>query len=191
MEITRKIKSMLASRQTSDLRGAGYSASALRSAWYSAIELRGAGYSASDLRSAGYSAIELRGAGYSASELLELEDSIPLVEMPYSRLLSGINAGKLKHDQSNFGPDADPKTNLCKTQMCTAGHLVNMGGNAGYKLLNAYGFIAAATLIHEKAHPGWPCQDFGNIPQEWAIAYIEEMAEHEVNGTSPVNKVAS
>ena len=100
-------------------------------------------------------------------------------------MLAGINAGKLKHDQSTFGPDSDPKTNLCKTQMCTAGHLVNMGGAAGYALRDAYGFTTAAALIHQKAHPGWPCQDFGIIPQDWAIAYIEEMAEHEKNGTSP------
>jgi hypothetical protein len=75
--------------------------------------------------------------------------------------------------------------------MCTAGHLVNMGGGMGYALKDKYGFSVAAALIHEKAHPGWPCQNFGSIPQDWALAYIEEMAGHEKKGTSPVIEAAS
>ena len=176
MTTDRKIKTLLASRQFSALLSAGYSSSALLSACYSALDVRSAGYSASALLS----------AGYSASDVQALEDSIPLIEKPYSRIWAGIQAQTIKHDQSTFGPNADPKTNLCKTQMCTAGHLVNMGGALGYALKNEYDFPTAAALIHEKAHPGWPCQDFGSIPQEWALAYIEEMAEHEANGTSPI-----
>ena len=158
MEIAtdRKIKTLLASRQFSALRSAGYSVS------------------------------DVLSAGYSASDVQALEDSIPLIEKPYSRIWSGIQAQTIKHDQSTFGPDADPKTNLCKTQMCTAGHLVNMGGAQGYALKEKYDFATAAALIHYKSHPGWPSQEFGNIPQDWALAYIEEMAEHEANGTSPV-----
>jgi hypothetical protein len=145
-----------------------------------------AGFSASALRSAGFSASDVLSAGFSASDVQALEDSIPLVEKPYSRMLADIQTGNRKHDQSTFGPDADPATNLCKTQMCTAGHLVNMGGAAGYALRERYGFAPAAAMIHSKAHPGWPCQNFGSIKQEWAMAYIEEMAEHEANDTEPL-----
>ena len=166
MTTDRKIKTLLASRQFSALLSAGYSAS--------------------DVRSAGYSASDVLSAGYSASDVQALEDSIPLIEKPYSRIWAGIQAQTIKHDQSTFGPNADPKTNLCKTQMCTAGHLVNMGGAQGYALKEKYHFATAAALIHYKSHPGWPCQDFGCIPQGWALAYIEEMAEHEANGTSPI-----
>jgi ribosomal protein L13E len=193
----------------SDLRLAGYSASALRGAGYSASELRGAGFSASDLRLAGYSASELRGAGFrasalrgagfsastlsalgysasdlrdlgfSASALKELEESIPLVEKPYTKIWADIQSKARVHDQQQFGPECDPEQNLCGTPMCTAGHLVNLGGELGYALQDRYGFPTAAALIHFKAHPDWPCQNFGNIPQDLALAYIEEMAYRE------------
>ena len=65
--------------------------------------------------------------------------------------------------------------------MCTAGHLVNMAGKKGWELRDKYGYEIAAMILHEKAHPGWPCQNFGLIPDEWALAYIEEMAEREQN----------
>ncbi len=103
----------------------------------------------------------------------------PLVLNPYSKMLAQISEGQRHHDQSTFGPDCDPAANLCKTPMCTAGHLVNMAGQSGYELKKKYGWSLAATLIHERAHPGWPCQNFGAINQEWAMAYIEEMAERE------------
>src|SRR5438876_407577 len=86
-------------------------------------------------RSAGYSAAEAlgaaRSAGYSAAEVEEWQedwDSIPVLIKPYSRMLRDIEAGERIHDQSTFGPDCDPSTNLCKTPMCTAGHLVNQAG---------------------------------------------------------------
>lgn len=63
--------------------------------------------------------------------------------------------------------------------MCTAGHLVNMGGAMGYALKQQFGWETAALLIHRKARPDVPPQDFGGIPQEWAMAYIEERAEEE------------
>lgn len=63
--------------------------------------------------------------------------------------------------------------------MCTAGHLVNMGGTEGYKLKKEYGWEKAASLIHLKAHPTAPTQNFGSIEQSHAIAYIELMAEYE------------
>ena len=169
----------------SALRSAGFSASDVRSAGFSASGLLSAGFSASDVRSAGFSASDVLSAGFSASDVQTLEDSIPLVEKPYSRMLEQIKAGQRIHKQSTFGPDCDPKTNLCKTPMCTAGHLVNMGGELGYALCQKYDFFVAGALIHEKAHPGIPCQDFSGIPQEWAMAYIEEMAEYEETGKLP------
>jgi hypothetical protein len=117
--------------------------------------------------------------------LEKLDSETPLLTNPYSKIWSGIQQKTIKHDQRTFGPDADPKTNLCKTQMCTAGHLVNMGGALGYKLKNKYGWVAAARLIHDKAHPGWPCQNFGSIAQNLALAYLKEMAAHEEAGTNP------
>jgi hypothetical protein len=172
----------------SSLKSLGYSASALKSAGYSASDLKSAGCRASDLISAGYSASDLKSAGYSASALKSLEKSIPLVDKPYSKMWSNIKSNLIKHDQITFGPDCDPTTNLCKTAMCTAGHLVNMGGAMGYALKEKYdSFAIAASLIHYKAHPYWPCQNFGVIPQENALAYIETMAIHEENGTNPLD----
>jgi hypothetical protein len=63
--------------------------------------------------------------------------------------------------------------------MCTAGHLVQLAGDAGWKLKERYDWIGAATLIHYKAHPNLPPQNFGSIPQEWALAYIKHMAKVE------------
>jgi len=136
--------------------------------------------SASDLRSAGYSASDLRSAGYSEKDFEEWE-SIPVLEKPYTTLLSDINEKKRVHLQSTFGDieDFDPKVNLCKSQMCTAGHLVNMAGKIGYELKKKHGWATAATLIHYKAHPGLPVQNFGSIPQSQAMAYIEVMADYE------------
>ena len=86
------------------------------------------------------------------------------------------------HDQSTFGPeDFDPNRNVCKTRMCTAGHLVNMAGEPGYRLLEACGgcFDIAAALIHDASRPDVPQQNFGSIPQELAMAYIEQRAAEE------------
>ena len=169
----------------SALRAAGCSASALLAAGYSASALLAAGYSASDVLAAGYSASDVLAAGYSASAPREREDldkRIPLIENPYSKMWADIQAGTRTHDQGTFGPDCDPVTNVCSTAMCTAGHLVQMGGQAGWDLMEEFSFRAAAAMIHAKAHPDWPCQDFGSIRQEWALAYIEEMADWEQNG---------
>ena len=87
--------------------------------------------------------------------------------------------GKRIHNQADFGPDCDPKKNLCKTPMCTAGHLVNMAGKIGYQLKEKYGWIIAATLIHKKSRPDVSPQNFGGIPQKFAMAYIEERAAEE------------
>jgi len=164
----------------SDLIGAGYSASDLRGAGYSASDLRGAGYSASDLIGAGYSASDLRGAGYILSDLIEFE-SIPIIDTPYTHLWNDIKSKKRIHDQTTFGKieQYDPKANVCGTRMCTAGHLVNMAGEIGYKLKDKYSWAYAANMIHTRVHPDYMCQDFGLIPQEQAMAYIEEMAAME------------
>jgi hypothetical protein len=107
-------------------------------------------------------------------------ERVPVIEKPYSRMLADIRERRRVHQQSTFGPDDDPKTNLCNTAMCTAGHLVNMAGEAGYKLKNAVGgFAEAARLIHLKSRPDVPPQDFGSIPQAYALAYIEKRAEEE------------
>ncbi len=156
------------------------SASSLRSAGYSASSLRSAGYSASSLLSAGYSASSLLSAGYSASDLEEWE-SIPVLEKPYSTLLSDINEKKRIHKQSTWGDieEYDCNANVCGTPMCTAGHLVNLAGKIGYDLKKKYGWAQAGALIHYKAHPDLPVQDFGSIPQAVAMAYIETMADLE------------
>ena len=134
--------------------------------------------SQSALRALGYTASALLAAGYTASDLKEWEE-IPKLDKPYSRLLDDIKAEKRIHNQSDFGPGCDPKTNLCKTPMCTAGHLVNMAGEIGYRLKEKYGWQDAAALIHYKSRPEVPPQNFGAIPQEFAMAYIEERAAEE------------
>jgi hypothetical protein len=106
-------------------------------------------------------------------------ESIPKLEKPYSTLLKEIKDKKRIHNQSTFGPEYDPKENVCGTQMCTAGHIVNMAGTRGYQLQKEFGWEKAASVIHMKAHPDAPTQNFGSIDQADAIAYIEVMAEFE------------
>lgn len=144
--------------------------------------LRAAGCSLSDLIAAGCSASTLIAAGYSLSDLSEW-DSIPALDKAYTRLLDDINNKKREHNQGTYGPlnDFDPSANICGTPMCTAGHLVNMAGKVGYKLMKKYGWNEAAALIHLKSHPNDPIQNFGSIPQRFAMAYIEEMARRESN----------
>ena len=106
---------------------------------------------------------------------------IPEVKNPYSRMLADIEAGKRCHQQNTSGPDdAKPDMDICGTPMCTAGHLVNMAGPDGYALKDRLGYAGAATLIHMASRPDVPPQNFGNIPQEWALAYIEARAAEEV-----------
>ena len=145
-----------------------------------ADDLRAAGYSANDLRAA-YSANDLRAAGYSANDLRALDEGTPAVTAPYTQLWADIQADRRTHKQSTWGPGdtATDDISICDTAMCTAGHLVQMGGEKGWALKEKYGLATAAALIHYKAHPDLPPQNFGNIPQEWALAYIEHMAEIE------------
>lgn len=132
----------------------------------------------------------LRAAGWTPSDLQEF-DNIPIIENVCSRLVADIEAGRRKHRQSTFGPDTKtPEPNICNTPMCTAGHLVNMAGEIGWDLKKKYGWETAARLIHSRAHPGWPPQNYGGIPDAWALAWIETMAEHEKNGTTPIGYVA-
>ena len=132
------------------------------------------------LLAAGFSASELRAAGFSVSDLVEW-DEIPVLVNPYTEILADIQAKRRLFDQSTFGPDCDPKQNLCGTPMCTAGHLVNKAGDVGYKLVSKYGgnFPMVAGWIHAKARPDVPPQNFDNIPNEWALAYIEQRAAEE------------
>jgi hypothetical protein len=121
----------------------------------------------------------LQAAGFDASGLLALGLDIPKLANPYTQILEDIHAGQREHDQTTFGPDADPGTNLRDTPMCTAGHLINLAGDRGYSLARELGSAIAARLIHEETHPEWPCQSFENIPEDAAFAYIEEMAARE------------
>jgi pyruvate/2-oxoglutarate dehydrogenase complex dihydrolipoamide dehydrogenase (E3) component len=57
--------------------------------------------------------------------------------------------------------------------------MVQMAGPAGYDLKGRFGWVGAASLLFERAHPGWPQQNYGAIPQAWALAHIEVMAERE------------
>ena len=133
------------------------------------------------LIAAGWTPSDLRAAGWTPSDLIADFGKIPQIDKPYTRLLADINANKRAFKQSTFGPETSMPTekNICNTPMCTAGHLVSMGGKDGWKLKEKYGFSFAAGLIHEISHPGWPCQNFGAIPDKYALAYIEEMAERE------------
>ena len=113
-------------------------------------------------------------AGFTASQMLE---GVPLLEKPYTTILADIDAKRRKFNQARFGPDTGVSSDhLCKTAMCTAGHLVNMAGGEGVALLKKHGFAHAAALIHAKAHPDHPCQNFGVIKDEFALAYIRKMA---------------
>ena len=105
----------------------------------------------------------------------------PLIKNPYIILWEDIKNKNRKHDQNTFGEikDYDPNRNICGTAMCTAGHLVNMAGKWGYDMANKYGFAITAFLLHKKAHPNYPAQNFGSPTQESAMAYIEWMAENE------------
>jgi hypothetical protein len=132
------------------------------------------------IRAEGFTLAEIRAAGFTKKQIDELEARIPLIEKPYTEILSGIKARERIFKQSTFGPDQDtPEFNICNSAMCTAGHLVNLGGSAGWKLKEEFDYSIAAALIHYKAHPNLPPQNFGAIPDEWALAYIEEMAEIE------------
>lgn len=194
MAMTKHQMALLASNQFGDLRDAGLTARDWRDAGWTARDWRVAGLTArdwrdvgltaSDMRDVGWTAHDLRDAGLTASDMrdagFELGD-IPFVERPYSRLLSDIKEQKRQFRQSTFGPSTlTTEDHICQTAMCTAGHLVNMAGAAGWKLQEQFGILAAARLIHDRAHPGWPCQNFGAIPDDWALAYIEEMAAREV-----------
>mgnify|MGYP001570889233 CR=1 FL=1 len=127
----------------------------------------------------------LKAAEWTPSDLKEVEkefNSIPKIKNIYTKLLSEIESKQRLHNQSMFGPACDPKTNLCSTPMCTAGHLVNMCGEIGYKLKQKYSFPVAAKLIHIRNRPDVPPQNFGYIPQDFAMAYIRERAAEEQVG---------
>jgi hypothetical protein len=114
-------------------------------------------------------------AGCTASQMLDAET--PLLQKPYTAFLAAINANERTFDQSSFGPKISPSAeHICGTAMCTAGHLVSMAGAQGQALKDKLGFGQAAALIHAKAHPDYPCQNFRNIPDAWGLAYIEMMA---------------
>ena len=102
---------------------------------------------------------------------------IPVVPNLYRRIWDDITANARQLDQSLFGPDSDPGTNLCKTPMCIAGHTVNLAGQAGYDLIGEFGFAIAAKLIHEASCPGVPAPRYDSYPNDWALAYIEEQAK--------------
>ena len=157
-----------------------------RAAGYSLSDAIAAGYSLSDAIAAGYSLSAARAAGYSEADINEWE-SIPVLDKPYTHLLTDIKENKRIHRQSTWGPEDEPtdKKHICDTPMCTAGHLVNMAGKIGWELKNKYGWQDAAALIHIKAHPDFPKQDFGAIGDDRAMAYIEAAVEFEQTGVNP------
>jgi hypothetical protein len=166
----------------SALRAAGLTPSALIAAGWTPSDLRAAGWTPSDLRAAGWTPSDLRAAGWTKAEIKEAEeewDSIPVIPKLYTKLLADIKAKRRLHDQKTWGPECDPGANVCGTPMCTAGHLVNIAGEIGYKLRAKYDWRGAARLIHMKNRPDAPPQNFGSIPQEFALAYIEQRAEEE------------
>ncbi len=166
------------------LRAAGWTLSALIAAGWTPSDLRAAGWTPSDLIAAGWTPSDLIAAGWTPSDLEQVQkewDAIPKIPKLYTRLLSDIEAGKRKHDQSTWGPECDPATNLCKTPMCSAGHLVNLAGEVGYALKAKYGWPGAARMIHMKNRPDVPSQNFGSIPQAFAMAYIRERAAEEAD----------
>ena len=191
----RRVKAFLATQNSpSDLRAAGWTPRDLRAAGWTPSDLWAAGWTPSDLRAAGWTPrdllaagwtpSDLRAAGWTPRDLRAAEDeweSIPILKNLYSSLLADIKAKKRTHDQGTWGPEDKPveEANVCGTRMCTAGHLVNMAGEVGWKLMKKYGWKEAAAMIHYKNRPELPPQNFGNIPQAFAMAYIEERAAEE------------
>ena len=168
----------------SGLRAAGWTPSDLIAAGWTPSDLIAAGWAPSALIAAGWTPSDLRAAGWTPSDLIAAEkefQSIPIVKQPYAQLLAAIESNTRKHDQSTFGPECDPQANLCKTPMCTAGHLVNMAGEVGYSLSKKYGPAGAARLIHRRWRPDVPPQNFGSIPQKFAMAYIRQRAKEEAD----------
>src|SRR3990167_5050627 len=164
----------------SALIAAGWTPSGLRAAGWTPSGLRAAGWTPSDLRAAGWTPSDLRAAGWTPSDLRAAEEewaSIPVIPKLYTQLLKAIESEERIHDQSTFGPEHP--NNVCETPMCTAGHLVNMAGEVGYELKKKYGFPVAARLIHLKSRPDAPPQNYGSIPQDFAMAYIRERAKEE------------
>jgi len=144
-----------------------------------------------DLIAAGWRPNYPIAAGWTPSDLREIDEeweSIPHEAMPYTRMLQDIESKARIHDQSTFGPECDPGTNLCQTPMCTAGHLVNMAGEAGCRLRQKYGWGIAAEIIHSKWRPDVPPQNFGSIPQKFAMAYIRERAKEEQERLGNIEK---
>lgn len=165
-----------------DFSAVGWTLSDFSAAGWKPRDFSAAAWTPKDFSAVGWTPSSLRAAGWKPSDLKEVEKlwkSIPKLDKPYTRLLADIKAKRRIHNQHQAGPDYDPGTNLCNTQMCTAGHLINMAGEIGYKLQYKYGWKGAARLIHMKSRPDVPPQNFGGIPQEFAMAYIEERAAEE------------
>lgn len=173
------LSQLLGARVTlSRLLAAGFTVSQLLADGVTASQLLDDGFTLSQLLAHGVTASQLSDRGFTLSRLLD--DETPLLHKPYTALLAAIHANERTFDQSKFGPKISPSAeHICGTAMCTAGHLVSMAGAQGQALKDKLGFRQAAALIHAKAHPDYPCQNFGRIPDEWALAYIEMMADVE------------
>ena len=97
----------------------------------------------------------------------------------YSSILLDIKKERRHLDQSTVGKETPP-LNLCDSPMCIAGHTVNLLGEKGYALARKYGVVIAARMIH-RASCDFPLPRYDNYPNEWALAYIQEMAEREAH----------
>jgi hypothetical protein len=172
-----RIMTPLTQKQMALIATAGCTASEMLRAGCTVSQMLRAGFTASQMLDAGCTASQMREAGFTAD--------IPLLIKPYTSILADIDAGARLFRQDTFGPDGGvSKNHLCKTAMCTAGHLVHIAGLKGKKLKEKYGFAGAAALIHAKANPDYPCQNFGSIKDKFALAYIREMAEVEKGAAS-------
>lgn len=188
-KFTREQRFWLATKQLGKLSpreflAAGWTPREFLAAGWTSGEFLAAGWTPGDFLAAGWTLGEFLAAGWTPGDFPE----IPKLDAPYTAMLGDIRDKRRIHRQYTWGPDVPTsQDHLCKTSMCTAGHLVNMAGEAGWKLKKVFGFAGAARLIHEASHPGWPCQDFGTIPDEWAMAYIETMAAREASEASGEN----
>lgn len=107
-------------------------------------------------------------------------NEIPVLEKPYTRLMNDLKDKKRRISQDISVPlGYSNEIDISQTPMSTGGHLINLAGQIGVQIMDRYGWKVAGALIAEKAHPGWPQQNYDKIPDEWALAFISEMAEWE------------
>ncbi len=166
-ELTKKQMVLMATAgvTASQMLRAGCTVSQMLDAGFTMPQMLRAGCTASQMIDTGFTASQMIDAGFTAENLK--------IENLYTTIHADIKTAKRKHDQSTFGD------NICGTPMCIAGHIINVAGEVGYKLREKLSPAIAAALIHAFSHPDKPCPNFGAYPDEWALAFIEDMADYE------------